>query len=93
LTGHGYDVTVVDEFAPFAVVVPKYSDHPEPVFENAVLEVSADDHNVFLLSDEAAVEAAVDDGATRLTATPLRLELSAGRDVGPTTVADVAGRR
>lgn len=90
LAGHGYDVTVVEDPSDLTVVVPKYTDHPEAVFENAVLQVSTDDHNVFVLADAAAVEAAVDAGATHLDDTPLGLHLHTDPGIEPVTVADVA---
>lgn len=89
LSAHGYDPFVVENHAPFAVVVAKYTDHPEVVFEESVLEVSTADHNVFVLADERAVRDAVEAGATRLTDTPLRLQIAGSPGVGPTTVADV----
>jgi len=89
LSGHGYDVTVVDDPARFAVAVRKYTDHPEVVFERAVLEVSTGAHNVFVLADDDAVERAVADGATRLRNTPLQLRLPTSPGAGPVTVEDV----
>lgn len=90
LAGHGYEVSVVDQPADYAVVVRKYSDHPEETFEDAVFQVSTDEYNVFLLTDTDAVDRAVAAGATRLTDTPLRLKLPASPGVGPVTVADLA---
>ncbi|MEF8831651.1 MAG: hypothetical protein V5A23_08975, partial [Halobacteriales archaeon] len=84
LSAHGYDPFVVGDHAPFAVIVAKYTDHPEVVFEESVLEVSTSDHNVFVLADEAAVREAVEAGATRLTDTPLRLQIAGSPGVGST---------
>lgn len=68
LGDRGYDLVVVDPEA-YAVVVKKYTSHPENVFKAAVLQRSVDGYNCFVLRDEDSVERAVDQGATRLTAT------------------------
>lgn len=89
LAGRGYDPVVADPEA-YAVVVRKYRTHPENVFADSVLQVSTSEHNVFVMKDQDAVEAAVDDGAVPLAETPLRLRLR-GPGVGPTTVSDLEG--
>ena len=76
LRRHGYDVTVVDRPEEFYVVVRKYTAHPEDVFKRSVRQESVDGYNCFLMEDEAAVEAAVAQGATQLTDGPL--SVSAG---------------
>jgi len=67
LSAHGYELTVVDFPEEFVVVVEKYTDHPENIFKASVMQRSADGYNCFLVTDRAAVEQAVSDGATRLT--------------------------
>lgn len=73
---HGYDVTVVDRPEAFYVAVRKYTAHPEDVFKRSVRQESVEGYNCFLMKDEAAVEAAVEQGASRLTDRPL--SVSAG---------------
>lgn len=90
LSGHGYEVTVVEDPARFAVAVRKYTDHPEPVFEETVLEIDAGEYNVFVLATLDAVERAVERGATGLWATSLQLRLPTAPGRGPVTVADLA---
>jgi len=90
LAEFGYRLRVVDYLAPLAVVVRKYTRHPESVFEDAVAEFSNAEFNVFLLKDEAAVENAVRGGATRLVDAPVEVRFPAARGTGPLTVADMA---
>lgn len=71
LEGHGYTLAVVDSVEDFVVVVKKYTDHPENIFKASVIQRSVDGYNCFLLTDRAAVEEAVADGARRLTETTL----------------------
>lgn len=89
LAEFGYRLRVVDYLAPLAVVVRKYTHHPETVFEDAVAEFSNAEFNVFLLKDEAAVETAVASGATRLVDAPVEVRFPAARGTGPLTVADL----
>ena len=70
LSDHGYGLAVVDA-APFAVVVRKYTAHPENIFKQSVVQRSVGDYNCFLMTDQEAVADAVDDGAVRLTETNL----------------------
>ena len=88
LAGHGYEL-VVEDPREFAVAVRKYSAHPESVFDERVLELSGDDHNVFVLKSREAVERAVADGATRLRDAPVDLDLPGRPDVGAVTTRDV----
>ena len=68
---HGYGLVVVSAIDEFVVVVEKYTSHPENIFKQSVMQRSVDGHNCFLMTDQAAVEQAVHDGATRLTETEL----------------------
>jgi len=67
LSAHGYDLTAVEFPEEFVVVVEKYTAHPENIFKESVMQRSPDGYNCFLVTDRAAVEQAVSDGATRLT--------------------------
>jgi hypothetical protein len=69
----GYDVGVVDLLEPYYVVVPQYSEHPGGIFKSSVHHQAVDGYNCFLLADRDAVEAAVREGATRLTNVSLEL--------------------
>ena len=55
----------------FAVVVRQYTAHPDNIFKESVIQRTVEDYHCFLMTDQNAVEGAVDDGATRLTATDL----------------------
>lgn len=90
LAGCGYVLEPVDDPAAYAVVLRKYRTHPECVFEAAVAEFSSDGYNVFVLADEAAVEAAVADGATRLADAPVTVRFPTAHGTGPLAVRDVA---
>lgn len=63
----GYGLVVVDAVEAFAVAVRKYTEHPENIFNDSVLQRSEGDYNVFVLKDQAAVEQAELQGATRLS--------------------------
>ncbi|MFW6376531.1 MAG: hypothetical protein ACOC0F_01015 [archaeon] len=71
LADNGYGLVVVDAVDEFAVVVRQYTAHPDNIFKESVVQRRVGDYNCFLMTDQEAVEAAVDDGATRLTATGL----------------------
>ena len=71
LREHGYDVRLVDDPDEFYVLVRQYTAHPDGIFKDSVRHASTGGYNVFLMKDEAAVEAAVAGGARRLTAEPL----------------------
>ncbi|GAB3417645.1 hypothetical protein GCM10027435_16600 [Haloparvum alkalitolerans] len=78
LADRDYDLRVVDDPAPFVVVVRKYRSHPENVFKAAVHRWSTPNHNCFLLRDEGSVETAVRSGATRLPETSLSVSFADG---------------
>lgn len=67
LADRGYRLVVVDDPTPYLVAVRKYTAHPDGIFKNAVAQRSQGDHNVFLLTDEDAVEDAVAADAARAT--------------------------
>jgi hypothetical protein len=71
LAEHGYGLVVVDAIDEFAVVVEKYSAHPENIFKQSVIQRSANGYNCFLMTSQAAVEQAVHEGAALLTETDL----------------------
>lgn len=71
LAERGYGLVVVDVPEEFAVVVRKYTAHPENIFKESVIQRSVDGHNCFLMTDREAVDLAVRDGATRLVDTGL----------------------
>lgn len=75
LRDRGYELTVVDAFEPYTVVVRKYSEHPENVFKAAVIQRSTDDYNAFVLRDKRSVALAVKQGATRLVDTDVEVSL------------------
>lgn len=75
LADHGYGLVTVDAVPEFVVVVEKYSDHPEDLVKNTVIQRTVDGSNCFLLTDQVAVEQAVHNGATRLSETALRKPL------------------
>lgn len=89
LEEHEYELAIVDYLEPYAVVVRKYSHHPESVFEDAVAEFSNADFNVFVLKSEAAVETAVRSGAQRLSEAPVEVRFPTAHGTGPLTVDDV----
>ena len=69
LTEHGYGLVVVDAVEEFAVVVKKYTEHPENIIKQSVIHRSVDGYSAFLMTDQAAVERATREGAIRLTNT------------------------
>ena len=71
LLAHGYELELVGEIADYAVVVRKYSRHPETVREESVVKFSNDDFNVFVMPEELAVMDAVYGGAVRLVEAPV----------------------
>lgn len=71
LEEQGYTLEVVDALDRFAVVVRKYTAHPENIFKESVIQRTADGYNAFLMTDQIAVAQAVSDGATRLVDTDL----------------------
>lgn len=75
LEDNGYAPVVVDDPEAFAVVKRKYTDHPDVLFTESVLQRTVDGHNCFVMKDREAVDAAVTNGATRLSETDLSLSL------------------
>lgn len=73
LREHGYDLRVVRAPEAYWVAVERYTDHPDDIFRRSVYQERAEGYNCFLLKDRAAVERALEDGATRLGATPFSL--------------------
>lgn len=71
LAEHGYGLVVVDAVGEFAVVVKKYTEHPENIFKQSVLHRNVDGYNAFLMTDQTAVDRATREGAIRLTNTGL----------------------
>ena len=73
LTQHDYALVPVDEASipEFVVAVRKYTTHPENIFKASVIHRSSENYNCFLLTDQDAVEQAVEKGAVRLTQTSL----------------------
>jgi len=71
LAKYGYGLVVVNAIKEFVVVVEKYTIHPENIFKESVIQRSVNDHNCFLMTDQAAVEQATQERATRLTETDL----------------------
>ena len=69
LDEHGYGLVLDGVPEEFAVVVRKYTAHPENIFKASVLQRSINEYNCFLLTDQTAVDQAVMQGATRLTET------------------------
>lgn len=69
LADHGSGLVVIDPLEEFAVVVRKYTAHPEGIFKQSVIHRSVDGYNCFLLTDRDAVQQAVAEGASRLAKT------------------------
>jgi hypothetical protein len=74
LERNGYAL-VEQEPEPFVVLKRKYTDHPDVLFESAVLQRDLGNFNAFLLADRDAVEEAVAAGARRLTDTDRSVSL------------------
>lgn len=66
LEDEGYGLVVVDAVEEFVVAIRQYTAHPDNIFKRSVMQRSADGYNVFLLTDEDAVERALDEGALRV---------------------------
>lgn len=90
LATHGYDLRPVEDVERFAVAVRKYSEHPEGIVEDSVVQFSAGEYNVFVMKDDAGVRAAVADGAVRLAEAPVTVRIPTGHGTGPLTVRDVS---
>lgn len=68
LEDNHYALDVVEDPAPYCVVVEKYEPHAD-VLRNSVLNWERRGHRFFVMSDDLAVEQAVEQGATRLEET------------------------
>ena len=68
---YGYGLVVINVIEPFIVVVKKYTAHPDNIFKSSVIQRTVNSYNCFLLTDQAAVKEAVQDGAARFTETDL----------------------
>ncbi len=75
LDEHGYALAKVPDPEPFAVVKRKYTDHPKVLFKKSVFHRSLGRFNCFVMTDQGAVDEAVEAGARRLSETDLDLEL------------------
>lgn len=71
LADRGYGLVVVEDLEPFAVVVRKYTAHPENIFKGSVLHRSVGDYNLFVMTDREAVAEAVEAGAVPLAEAPV----------------------
>ncbi|MDG5761331.1 hypothetical protein QA600_18535 [Natronococcus sp. A-GB1] len=67
----GFEPVLIRDVRPFCVVYPKYREHPTVLFKRSVLQQSRDRVHIFLMQDQAAVEQAVNQGATPVTDTDL----------------------
>ena len=72
LEEHSYGLVVINVIEPFVVAVKKYTAHPDNIFKSSVIQRTVNGYNCFLLADQAAVEEAVQNGATRLTETDVQ---------------------
>ena len=68
---YGYGLVVINVIEPFIVVVKKYTAHPDNIFKSSVIQRTVNGYNCFLLTDQAPVKEAVQNGAARLTETDL----------------------
>lgn len=71
LEDRDYALVVVEDIEPYAVVVRKYTAHPDNIFKGSVLHRSVGDYNLFVMTDREAMEAAVEAGATPLAEAPV----------------------
>lgn len=71
LRDHEYALDAVPAVEEYAVVVRKYTAHPDNIFEASVCQYSRGDHTVFVMKDDDAVRRAVAEGATRLRDSPM----------------------
>ncbi|MFB6104636.1 MAG: hypothetical protein ABEJ57_06075 [Halobacteriaceae archaeon] len=75
LEGRGYHLREVEDPAALAVVVRKFTDHPEVVFDESVIQTGVNRFNVFLMKDRASADRAIAAGARPLSDTDLTLTL------------------
>ena len=71
LSENGYDLVVVDEVEEFAVIVKKYTAHPDNIFKQSIIQRSVDGYNCFLMNTKKAVAKARKGGAIPLPETKL----------------------
>lgn len=68
LREHGYQPTMVDDPEPFVVVIGQYEQHAE-ILKASVANWTRRDHRFFLMRSPAAVEQAINRGATPVAET------------------------
>lgn len=68
LRTYGYEPRVVEDVEPYCVVKERYEPHAD-ILRESVAHWQRRGHNFFLMSDERAVEAALEQGATRVSET------------------------
>lgn len=71
LADRGFSLVPTDEIEEFVAVKRQYTDHPDVLFTESVIERSGGGYNFFLMKSPAAVERATKSGATPLVATDL----------------------
>lgn len=69
LAEYGYWLVKRTDFDEFIVLVEMYTDHPEGIVKNSVVQTTVDNYNCFLLTNKHRVEQAIERGAIRLTKT------------------------
>lgn len=65
LQDYGYGLVTVAAVEAFVVVVEKYSEHPENIFKESVIQRSKENYNCFLMTGQDAVDHAVETGHAR----------------------------
>jgi len=75
LEGRGYHLREVEDPESLAVVVRKFTDHPDVVFDESVIQTGVKRFNVFLMKDHATADRAIAAGARPLSDTDLTLTL------------------
>lgn len=76
LEGRGYHLREITTPETLTVVVRKYTDHPDILFDQSVIQTGTTNYNVFLMTDQTAVDQAIDAGAQPITDTDLTLSLT-----------------
>jgi hypothetical protein len=71
LSDYWYEPVIVDDPAEFVVVKEQYTEHAD-ILRDSVANWTRRGHNFFLMKDPLAVEAAVEQGATRVAETDLK---------------------
>lgn len=67
LRENGKSIDVVEDFEEYVVVKKKYTKHPDLLFKGSVLQRSHSGHNLFLMKNHSAVNAAITNGAVPIT--------------------------